>query len=51
MSKIVTTYVSDDKVIEGIRHKKLPISAIMWHPEREKKYHQNDIKTLKKLFK
>ncbi len=47
----ITTYVSDDKVIEGIRHKKLPISAIMWHPEREKKYHQNDIKTLKKLFK
>ena len=37
MSKnYVTTYVSDDKVIEGIRHKKLPISAIMWHPEREK---------------
>ena len=45
------THFSNDKVIEGIKHKKLPINAFMWHPEREKKYHQNDMNIFKKIFK
>ena len=45
------THVSFDKVIEGIKHKIHPIHAYMWHPEREKKYHQSDINIFKKIFK
>ena len=44
------TYSSNDDVIEGIKHKSLPISAVMWHPEREKKYHKQDIKDFKKIL-
>jgi len=45
------THFSIDNVIEGIKHKTLPINAFMWHPEREKKYHQSDISSFKKIFK
>ena len=45
------THLSNDKVIEGIKHKKLPIQAFMWHPEREKNYNKIDIKILKNFFK
>ena len=45
------THFSNDKLIEEIKHKTLPINAFMWHPEREKKYHQNDVNIFKKIFK
>jgi len=47
----ITTHLSNDNIIEGIKHNKLPILAYMWHPEREKKYHQSDISSFKKIFK
>jgi putative glutamine amidotransferase len=37
---------SDDGVIEKIRHKELGILGIMWHPEREAPYSNEDIKML-----
>lgn len=30
----VIQYSADDSVVEGIRHKKLPIMGLQWHPER-----------------
>lgn len=30
----VIQYSSEDSVVEGIRHKKLPIMGVQWHPER-----------------
>ena len=45
------THHSYDNVIEGIKHEKLPITALMWHPEREKKYNHHDINEFKKIFK
>tara|TARA_Y100000590_G_scaffold465312_2_gene637264 strand:+ start:1143 stop:1754 length:612 start_codon:yes stop_codon:yes gene_type:complete len=35
-------YATKDKYIEGIKHKKYPIKAVMWHPERENKYSTED---------
>ena len=45
------THISDDNIIEGIKHNELPIQAFMWHPEREKKYNNEDIKTFINFFK
>ena len=39
-----------DGVIEKIVHKRFPWSAIMWHPEREKPFHIEDIKFLQNIF-
>lgn len=41
---------SPDGVIEGIRHKSLPISGIMWHPERESGFDARDLALVQKLF-
>lgn len=41
---------STDGVIEGIRHNELPWEGWMWHPEREKIFHENDLKRIKNLF-
>tara|TARA_B100000963_G_C22554610_1_gene638452 strand:+ start:605 stop:1216 length:612 start_codon:yes stop_codon:yes gene_type:complete len=45
------TDISEDNVIEGIKHRILPIHAVMWHPEREKIYYKSDILIFQKLFK
>ena len=42
----ISTYVTKDKFIESIEHHRLPIKAVMWHPERESKYSTED----KKIF-
>ena len=36
---------------EFIQHKEKKILGIMWHPEREKLFNQNDIMLIKKLLK
>jgi len=41
---------TEDGAIEAIEHKELPIAAIMWHPEREEDYSENDINFLKGFF-
>jgi putative glutamine amidotransferase len=42
--------VSDDGVIEAIRHKHLPILGTMWHPEREQPFRELDIEMLRSLY-
>ena len=42
----ISTYVTKDRFIESIEHHELPIKAMMWHPERERKYSIED----KKIF-
>lgn len=37
--------------IEAFKHQKYPIYGIMWHPERNKKYHSEDINLFKMIFK
>jgi putative glutamine amidotransferase len=42
--------VSDDGVIEAIRHKSQPIVGTMWHPERENPFRDFDIENVRNLF-
>ena len=39
-----------DGEIEAIKHKELPWEGWMWHPEREEKFQEEDIKRIKNLF-
>lgn len=32
--QLIPFAVADDKVVEGVRHATLPITAVQWHPER-----------------
>ena len=43
-------YFAEDNSIEAIVHKKFKWEGWMWHPEREKNYHKQDLKRLKRLF-
>lgn len=43
--------LAEDGVIKGIRHKKLNIAAIMWHPERFAKPRLEDLKLFHEVFK
>ena len=40
-----------DKVVEHIFHKTLPITGIMWHPEREKPFVKEDVNLVRAVFK
>ena len=41
---------AEDGVIEAIRHKTLPWLGLMWHPEREKEFREEDLNTINALF-
>lgn len=41
---------AEDGEIEAIRHNTLPWEGWMWHPEREKSLHSQDIRRLQELF-
>ena len=45
------TSLSEDKIIESIKHKKLKWEGWMWHPERNKKFNKYDNLNLKRLFR
>ena len=45
------TSTAHDGTIESIKHKSLPWEAIMWHPEREAQFHNDDKIRVKDLFK
>lgn len=47
---LVTALISEDGVIEKVRHKHLPIAGIMWHPEREQEFKEIDLELVKALF-
>ena len=40
-----------DGEIEAIRHKKFNLEGWMWHPERETEFKDQDIKSIKRIFK
>lgn len=42
--------ITQDGVIEAVRHNKYPIFATMWHPERETGFNKKDIMNIKNLF-
>lgn len=44
------TSQAEDGVIESVCHEYLPIVATMWHPEREKRFLERDIKRVKQLL-
>lgn len=41
---------SKDSLIKAVSHKKYPIWAIMWHPERMKPFRKQDINLFKSFF-
>ncbi|MCL2250039.1 MAG: gamma-glutamyl-gamma-aminobutyrate hydrolase family protein [Oscillospiraceae bacterium] len=41
---------TEDGVVEALRHKSSPIMGIMWHPEREKPFSQEDMKLVRTVF-
>ena len=49
-SGFITLATSDDSEIEAFRHETLPWEGWMWHPEREKKYHERDLTRMQNLF-
>lgn len=42
---------ADDGVVKGIKHQSLPVTAIMWHPERCAPFCEQDIQLIKALYK
>jgi len=44
------TFHSSDNQIEGIKHIEKNINGIMWHPERSKKFMEDDIILIKNIF-
>jgi N5-(cytidine 5'-diphosphoramidyl)-L-glutamine hydrolase len=42
--------LTDDGGIEAVRHKQEPISAIMWHPEREESFAEDDVRFVRDFF-
>ena len=42
--------ISDDGVIKAVKHQNEKIYGIMWHPERNTPFEQQDIKLFKKVF-
>ncbi len=41
---------SDDGVLKAISHESLSITGIMWHPERQQPFEQEDIDLFKRVF-
>lgn len=41
---------AEDATVEAFRHKNLSWYGIMWHPEREKTFHVDDVNYIKKVF-
>ena len=41
---------ASDGVIESVKHKKYLLRGIMWHPERESNFSQEDINLIKDMF-
>ena len=42
--------LSEDRVIEAMRHKEMPFEGWMWHPERENPFREEDLERFKNLF-
>jgi len=44
------TAISREGVVKGIKHKDLPLTGIMWHPERISPYRKQDLKLIEEAF-
>jgi gamma-glutamyl-gamma-aminobutyrate hydrolase PuuD len=42
--------VADDGVIKAVRHSALPVTGIMWHPERRAPFSPDDIALFQRVF-
>ncbi len=42
--------ISEDGLVEDIRHKVEPITGVMWHPERNNPFEEYDVSMLKGIF-
>jgi putative glutamine amidotransferase len=42
--------VADDGVVKAIRHSSLPITGIMWHPERSAPFSPSDVALFRQVF-
>ena len=50
-NELIPLAMTEDGCIEAIKHTKYPWMAIMWHPERENIFNNEDLKIIKKHFK
>lgn len=48
---LLAEMISDDGVIEMVRHRNYPILGVMWHPEREEIFLERDMQNVRELFK
>ncbi len=39
--------MSDDHIVEGVVHVSRPVLAMQWHPERERPFHDDDIRLIR----
>ena len=49
-NNFIITAQAADETIEAIKHKDLPWEAWMWHPERELRFSEIEIRRIKDLF-
>ena len=49
-NNFIITAQAEDETIEAIKHKDLPWEAWMWHPERELRFSEIEIRRIKDLF-
>ena len=42
--------MADDEVVEAFRHETLPWLGIMWHPEREQPFGEDDLQLIRSFF-
>ncbi|MBS5843477.1 MAG: gamma-glutamyl-gamma-aminobutyrate hydrolase family protein [Clostridiales bacterium] len=47
---ITAIFKTEDGTVEGIRHRLMPITGIMWHPEREPVLSERDLQLIRKSF-
>lgn len=48
--ELISLSKSNDGIVKYFRHKKLNIFGIMWHPERNKKFQNYDLKLFKNII-
>jgi N5-(cytidine 5'-diphosphoramidyl)-L-glutamine hydrolase len=47
---LTTLAIADDGAIKAVRHATLPITGIMWHPERAARPHPDDVALFRRVF-
>jgi putative glutamine amidotransferase len=42
--------IAEDGVVKAVRHSRLPVTGIMWHPERIAPFSSADVQLVRKIF-